>query len=180
MASTALARELAEVAGTRIDDAARFVDEVGEQQARRLIDRVEDSGGLDIGWKIPAAAAGASGVGLAVRQQDVAEAQAAAAQAQNRQQAVSEIIGSSTLSADQKSELLDELLEQQNQGRRSTDSDQDGGPLAFVTDLFGDDLQGTIVGVIVLLVVIMIITNYASESLLPDASVEIGGGGGGQ
>jgi hypothetical protein len=175
MGHTKLARELAEQTGSNIRRAATFVDDVGPKQARRLLDTAEDS----IPLKVPATAGiGTAGV-LAFRQQDVEKAQAEAREAESEQLAARDLIEDSSLTPEQKGELLDQLVGDGSPGPDDDNSEDSGfSPFDDLSELFaGDGLQGTIVRVIVLLIIILIVTNYASETLLPmpDADVNIGG-----
>jgi len=182
MGHSKIARELAERTGANIRDAAKFVDDVGRDQATRLISKADEG----ISWKLPATAGVGTAGALAWRQQDVERAQAGARQAESQQLAARDLIEDSSLSPDQKAALLNQLLADSTPEGDSNGDDggEDGfSPFDDLEDAFselfgGDGLQGTIVRVIVLLVIILIVTNYASETLLPmpETDVTIGGG----
>ncbi len=155
-----LAREIAERTGSNLRDAMRYVDDVGHTQARRTLRAAEDR----TTWRLPATVGvGTTGV-LAWRQQNVREAEAIAEQSESASDALAEIV-ESDLDAEDKAELA-EIFVTQN-------AEDEGSRMPF--ELFGENgLERTLVTVIVVVIVLGFVLNYAGQQL-PQPTVQTGG-----
>lgn len=173
MGKFALASKLADEIGTSVDEAMRFVDEVGAPAARRTADEAAEGAGKTVSnWWKPAAA-GTSLVGggaLVWRQQDLEQAEAIASQQQDYSTAIQSIM-ESDLPPKRKREML-ESLNQNSPASKDNKDDGDGGPFS---DLFGGGIEGTLVKMVVVVMVVGFLLNYASSGL-PSVGVSAGGG----
>ncbi|AFD02302.1 head protein [Haloarcula hispanica icosahedral virus 2] len=137
MGRLSAAARLADEFGSSIDNAQRFVDEVGPDVADDLVARsgqVADDALTS--WKRPLAAAGGTGVlaggaGLAYRQQDVAEARSVAEQSASYSEAVQAII-ESDMSPEAKQQAIKDL--NNNAGTDGDDDDGDEGPAGLLPE----------------------------------------------
>ena len=174
MSKFSLAAKLADEIGTSVSKASRFVDEVGAPAVRSTID--EAAGGasrtVEKWWKPAAAGTGVVGGGaLAWRQQDLSKARAIADQQQAYSSAVESLIDSD-LPPEKKRELIEELNKSALDTDNDDKNDDGGGPFS---DLFGGGIEGTLIKLLVVMMVVGFLLNYAGSSL-PSVGVSAGGG----
>lgn len=157
MAKFSLAARLADELGTSVDEAAQFIDDIGEQQARQTVVNVGDEGAAGTGisnWWKAAGAGGALGAGaLAWRQQDVQRAEAIAQRQQSYSKAMRSII-SSDLPGDLKSEMARDANNAAT-GGGGGGSGGGGGPLDALGGLMGD-AQTTLALLVVLVILVTV------------------------
>jgi hypothetical protein len=152
MGKLSLATRLADEIGSSTDEAMRFIDEVGMERARSVVDEAAESASKTVeNWWRPTAIGGTlvGGGALAWRQQDLEQAQALANQQQDYTSAVQAIM-ESDLPPEKKQEMIDQLLNNApasggNNGNGGDDGGDDGGG-----GLLGTDVQTTIVLLVVL------------------------------
>ncbi|AAY24956.1 head protein [Haloarcula hispanica virus SH1] len=148
MGKFALASRLADELGSSVDETIRFVDEVGVQPARSMLDEAAQSGSRTVqNWWKPATAVGVVGGGgaLAWRQQEIDQARAIANQQKSYTSAAREVM-QSDLSPEAKRELVNQLNENgpaSGQNKNGGGGDDGGG------GLLGGDIQTTLVLLIV-------------------------------
>jgi len=154
--SVSLATSLADEFAVGATEASRFVDDVGPDAARELL---ENSGsaadGLLDDWQRPLGIAGgvgaAAGAGtLLYRQQDVAEARAIAEQSSNYSEAAQAII-QSDLSPEARQDALNGLNEQDGSSGGGSGSGGESGPAG---GLLGGSPQTTIILIIAMVFVL--------------------------
>lgn len=150
MSRIRLARELAAATGRNLTEATRFIRQVGPDTARRALRGADTR----ISWRLPALGGIGTGGVLVWREQNIREAEAIAETSGNTMEALSEILASDELTAEQKQKLAESIANQSGAG---------GGDDTGLGDLLGGDLQQTIVMIVVLLVVLGFAVNYASN-----------------
>jgi len=156
MAKLKLARKIAEATGRSVDEALRFVDEVGQPRARASLNSIEKN----TPWKIPALAGIGVGGGLAYRQQDVETAQA---QAREQEAEAEEAKTVRELLAEGNVDLARDLADDDGGGDDSGGDDL-GGSIPFLDDLTGGGIEGMLFKLIVVVVVLNLVLNW-SEGL---------------
>jgi len=175
MGKYGLATKLADEIGSSTEEAMRFVDEVGAPAARKTLDETAEGASRTISkwWKPTAAGTGLVGGGALVwRQQDLNQAEAIASQQQDYTSSVQSIM-ESDLPPERKREMLRALNENApasgaNNGGGDGGDGGDGG-------LLGGDIQGTLIKLLVVMMVVGFLLNYAGNSL-PSIGVSAGGG----
>lgn len=148
MGKAGLAAKIADEVGTTVDDAYKWVDDVGVPKAQSALDDITTRGSKTVEkWWKPATAGGAvvGGTAVAWRQQDVWEAQAIADQQQTYADAFQSIM-ESDLDPAQKEELVDEL---RNSSPASGQNSGGGGG-----GILGNDLQTTLVLIVIVAIVL--------------------------
>lgn len=149
MGKLSLATKLADELGSSVDEAMRFVDEVGAPAARNTVDELAGGASRTVeNWWKPVAGTGAvvGGGALAWRQQDIMQAKAIASQQQDYSSAVESIMASD-LSPEAKRELLQKL--NQSSPASGTNPNNQGGNNGGDDGLLGGDTQTTLVLLIV-------------------------------
>lgn len=173
MSKFSLAASLADEIGTSVSKASRFVDEVGAPAARSTIDEAATKGSKTVSkwWKPAAAGSGIVGGGaLAWRQQDLEQAEAIASQQQDYSSAVQSIMDSD-LPPERKRELIEQLNEDAPASNNNDDDEGGDGPLG---GLLGGGIEGTLIKLLVVMMVVGFLLNYAGDSL-PSVGVSAGG-----
>lgn len=151
MGRLSAATRLADEFGTSIDNAQRFIGDVGPDVADDLVQKSGQVADDTLSsWRRPLALAGGTGVvaggaGLAYRQQDVSQARAIAEQSASYSDAVQSII-ESDMSPDAKQAAIEDL--NNNAGTDDEDDEDDGG------DLLPENPQTLIIMMIVLVFVL--------------------------
>jgi len=161
MGKLSVATKLADELGKSVDEAYRFVDEVGVKSAKAAADDVAEAGSRTVSkWWKPAAGVGAIGGGGAIawRQQNLERAKAIARQEASMSDSVASIMDSD-LPPDKKQELLRELL---NASPSNNNNDDDGGGGPF-SDLFGGLFGGGIQQTLALVLVVILALNFALD-----------------
>lgn len=166
MSRTRLAREIAAETGTNIRSALRYVDDVGRSQARRSLRAAEDR----TTWRLPATVGIGTGGVLAWRQQNINEAEAIADQHESARDSLKAIV-ESDMDGDDKAELAEIFATQQANG----DDEEETGPNLLDRFLGNGGMEGTLVTIVVLVLVLGFVLNYASQQL-PSPSVQAGVG----
>lgn len=160
MSRLRLATQLADQVGTSVQNAIRFVDDVGPQVARNVRDTASDAGRGTARWlqstggKASVFAGTLAGGGYAWREQDVRTAESLAERSDNYQEVVTEIM-ESDLDPELKKELVEDATEAEAGGGGSDDDDGDDSLIPDdLTDLIPDDPLTMIAVVIVLAIVL--------------------------
>ncbi|MBZ6496022.1 hypothetical protein [Natrinema longum] len=176
MSKVRLAREVAQATGRSLDDAARYVGDVGPARARQAVDAAKKGGrtAKDL-WK-PAAgvgAVGAAGYGAyQFREQDVRRAEALAEQSDSSADFV-EAIMNSDLPEGAKQDLIDRYTQSINENG-GDGSSPDGGFIESLLEDFTDDIMTMVIGIIALVLVL----NWAlSQSSAGPSPIRIDSGG---
>jgi len=162
MSKITLAARMADELGTSTAKAARFIDDIGRDEAAALVDDAASKSDelLPSGWAKPAAAVGGTGAAvgggaLVYREQDVRRAEALADQRQAYGEAMKNII-EADLPADLKRQLA------QGAARTSAKNSDQFGPDAGNEDggIIPDDPQT----LIVLIIIMALVLKYALEN----------------
>lgn len=130
MSKFKIVSKLADELGTTTSKASRFVDDVGADNAQKVIDDIGDGGKATADWLTPkkvGAAVGAGAIGggaLAWRQQDVAQAKNLAEQAESYEQSIKSIMDSN-LPPEMKKKLVENAGENTgNDGGNGNDDEK--------------------------------------------------------
>lgn len=160
MGKFSVASTIASKTGKSLEEAKKFVDDVGVNRAQRVADDLAGGASRTVSkWWKPALAGGglAGGGALAWRQQDLEQARAIADQQRSYSGAVESIMNSD-LPPEKKQELVENLTEESPASDSNKDDDDDsGGWWKEFTDALPDGvtgLQGQVIMIIVLLAVL--------------------------
>lgn len=182
-----LAKRLAEVTGKSVDEAFHFVGKVGTSKTEDALRAAENG----ISWKLPTLAVAGGGTALAWNEQEARtaealaeEAGASADQSANASDMLALLIESE---GDIPAELRNKLLEQFGEnydggGGGDGGDDEDNSEGGFFADLFGegglDALGGSLQQTVILLVVVLVVLNWAlaRSSTIGMPTVAAGGG----
>lgn len=143
MSKTTLALKLADKAGTTVDDAMQFVDDVGEQTAAKLLDG--DSGKL--AEKAKKAGFVTAAGGTAIGGYDLGKTYLQTQQEQSDASIVADIMNDDSLSAEEKRKLVEEAFVEDDE------SNSGGGPF----NLGGGGLFSNPAVLLVLIIVVAIV-----------------------
>lgn len=162
MSKATIVTKLADELGVAAGKASRFVDDIGGDKARRLVDDLAQRGDEPARWLTNRrlAVGGAVGGGaLAWRQQDVAEAQAIAREKSSYKESIKKIIES-----DLPPKLKEAMAADASAAARPSGNGGDGGggggeDNGFIGNLIGGDPMVAIL----MIVVIVMVFRYALE-----------------
>ena len=161
MGKLKIAKELAEATGSKLDDAMRWVDDVGAARASKVASKASDSaGGLVKNWWKPTTVVGTiGGTGaLAWRQQDVEQAKEIANAEQSYTSAFKSIMNSD-LPPDKKQEMIENLNEGSPSDGDAGDDGDDDDEKAWWEKLLGD--AGGLETKVLMLIVLLAVLNYS-------------------
>lgn len=166
MSRLQLATRLSKELGTSVQNASRFIKDVGPRTARNVADTAASGVRTYKPGKYTAGAGVVGGGYLYWREQDVRKVESMADQAESWNDMTGDVIDSD-LPPEVKQQIIEQLLNEAG-GGGDGDDDSAPNPLSFLDDLFpGGGVESTILMVVIVVVVLSWVLNKADGITAP-------------